>query len=422
MSYHSNDVLLADREIALPLFLSRASARVPLGLLPPPLPKMQRTVAETIIGLLWVRRGPVSLSLCAAVVVLAIVAVASSHQLSGEKPRIAAATLISPPKLVHTTLTQAFDLVAVVESRLTYATRLGDHLNAADAVKLSPQEAADAIAFAMAGGGEKATSEDGGALQSEPDQTESEQVALFVVRGVPANATFLEGASMGDGVWAVPARDVADLSAKLGDGFDAEIWSEVEMVSQAGVTVRTARITLHKDAGVPLAATSGEGTNFTTGSLASDQAVAAPVTKETVAEAEDETVSQVAAEASAKTSKRRRHARLRRTSKNAVASQEQNTRNAARVADAWSPGTTRGTTRSQLSRARAMGVGAPKQEDDDKPGIISKFVTWLKGSSTTDDTASSETASATVAAPAPKTPFATDESSLSGLGMFQSSQ
>ncbi len=394
----SNETLLGDLEIALPLFLSRPDA-LPAALRPPPLPIGYR-MRSAGIRVLLSGRGALGLSAVAGAAVglayLALPAGPGVAQYVDARP-----ALVEAPRQMRSRLSQALAMVAEIEARLAFGASFGDHLDSADAIRPVPESAASALAAAMASGREGAAPADG--LQATAGDRE-ESVALMVLHNLPANATLREGAGAGDGAWAVPATGMDALTGALGEGFDSPVAVEIEMVSQAGVTLRTMHVTLQKDAAAAVAEAAPGEAMLSTGSITSD----VPDTSAQSQEVQKE-----------KPAKRRYQARRRAISKGDVASDEKRLRRGARTADAWRASTTRDNSRAQVARARAMAVGAQNGEEEAKPGLIANFVGWFKGSSS-DAAEPAESASA----PAPATPeqmvSGTDDSSFSRYGMFQS--
>jgi len=394
----SNEMLLGDLEIALPLFLSRPSANLPAALRPPPLPIGYR-LRNAGIRVLLSRRGALGLGAVAGAVglaYLALPAVPGVAQYVDAKP-----ALVEAPRPMRSRLSQALAMVAELEARLAFGVNFGDHLDAADAIRPVPESAASALAAAMASGSEGGASSDN--LQAAAGD-EEEPVALMVLRNLPANTALREGAAAGDGTWAIPVTGMDALPGALGEGFDGPVAVDVEMVSQAGVTLRTMHVTLQKDAAAAIAeAAPGEGM-LSTGSITSDMPDASAQSQEIQKE---------------KPAKRRHQARRRAISTSDVASDEKRPRRGARNADAWSASIPRGNARAQVARTRAMAVGAQNAEEEAKPGLIAKFVGWFKGSSS-DAAEPIESAST----PAPVTPQQTasdtDASTFGRFGMFQS--
>jgi len=298
-------------------------------------------------------------------------------------------------------LSQALALVAELEGRLAFGVSFGDHLDSADAIMPVPESAASALAAAMASGSEGTASVDG--LQATAGDPE-ESVALMVLHNLPANATLREGAGAGDGAWAVPATGMDALTGALGEGFESPVAVDIEMVSQAGVTLRTVHITLQKDAAATVAEAAPGEAMLSTGSITSD----GPDTSAQSQEVQKE-----------KPAKRRQQARKRAMSKSDVASDERSPRRGTRNAEGWSASTTRDNSRAHVSRARAMAVGAQNGEEEDKPGLIAKFVGWFQGSSS-----SAAEPAESASTPAPATPQQTvsdsGDNGFSQFGMFQS--
>lgn len=395
----SNEMLLGDLEIALPLFLSRPGANLPAALRPPPLPIAYR-MRSVGIGVLLSGRGALGLSAVAGAAVglayLAFPAGPGVAQYVDAKP-----ALVEAPRPMRSRLSQALALVAELEGRLAFGVSFGDHLDSADAIRPVPESAASALAAAMASGSERTASVDG--LQATAGDLE-ESVALMVLHNLPANATLREGAVAGDGAWAVPATGMDALTGALGEGFDSPVAVDIEMVSQAGVTLRTMHITLQKDAAATVAEAAPGEAMLSTGSITSDMPDASAQSQEVQKE---------------KPAKRRHQASRRGISKSDVALDEKRPRRGVRSADAWSASTTRDNSRAQVARARAMAVGAQNGDEEDKPGLIAKFVGWFQGSSS-----SAAEPAESASTPAPATPQQTasdtDDSSFSRFGMFQS--
>lgn len=396
----SNEMLLGDLEIALPLFLSRPSANLPAALRPPPLPIGYR-LRNAGIRVLLSRRGALGLGAVAGAVglaYLALPAVPGVAQYVDAKP-----ALVEAPRPMRSRLSQALAMVAELEARLAFGVNFGDHLDAADAIRPVPESAASALAAAMASGSEGGASSDN--LQAAAgDEKEEEPVALMVLRNLPANTALREGAAAGDGTWAIPVTGMDALPGALGEGFDGPVAVDVEMVSQAGVTLRTMHVTLQKDAAAAIAEAAPGEAMLSTGSITSDMPDASAQSQEIQKE---------------KPAKRRHQARRRAISTSDVASDEKRPRRGARNADAWSASIPRGNARAQVARTRAMAVGAQNAEEEAKPGLIAKFVGWFKGSSS-DAAEPMESAST----PAPVTPQQTasdtDASTFGRFGMFQS--
>ena len=394
----SNEMLLGDLEIALPLFLSRPSANLPAALRPPPLPIGYR-LRNAGIRVLLSRRGALGLGAVAGAVglaYLALPAVPGVAQYVDAKP-----ALVEAPRPMRSRLSQALAMVAELEARLAFGVNFGDHLDAADAIRPVPKSAASALAAAMASGSEGGASSDN--LQAAAGD-EEEPVALMVLRNLPANTALREGAAAGDGTWAIPVTRMDALPGALGEGFDGPVAVDVEMVSQAGVTLRTMHVTLQKDAAAAIAEAAPGEAMLSTGSITSDMPDASAQSQEIQKE---------------KPAKRRHQARRRAISTSDVASDEKRPRRGARNADAWSASIPRGNARAQVARTRAMAVGAQNAEEEAKPGLIAKFVGWFKGSSS-DAAEPMESAST----PAPVTPQQTasdtDASTFGRFGMFQS--
>ena len=394
----SNEMLLGDLEIALPLFLSRPSANLPAALRPPPLPIGYR-LRNAGIRVLLSRRGALGLGAVAGAVglaYLALPAVPGVAQYVDAKP-----ALVEAPRPMRSRLSQALAMVAELEARLAFGVNFGDHLDAADAIRPVPESAASALAAAMASGSEGGASSDN--LQAAAGD-EEEPVALMVLRNLPANTALREGAAAGDGTWAIPVTGMDALPGALGEGFDGPVAVDVEMVSQAGVTLRTMHVTLQKDAAAAIAEAAPGEAMLSTGSITSDMPDASAQSQEIQKE---------------KPAKRRHQARRRAISTSDVASDEKRPRRGARNADAWSASIPRGNARAQVARTRAMAVGAQNAEEEAKPGLIAKFVGWFKGSSS-DAAEPMESAST----PAPVTPQQTasdtDASTFGRFGMFQS--
>jgi len=394
----SNEMLLGDLEIALPLFLSRPSANLPAALRPPPLPIGYR-LRNAGIRVLLSRRGALGLGAVAGAVglaYLALPAVPGVAQYVDAKP-----ALVEAPRPMRSRLSQALAMVAELEARLAFGVNFGDHLDAADAIRPVPESAASALAAAMASGSEGGASSDN--LQAAAGD-EEEPVALMVLRNLPANTALREGAAAGDGTWAIPVTRMDALPGALGEGFDGPVAVDVEMVSQAGVTLRTMHVTLQKDAAAAIAEAAPGEAMLSTGSITSDMPDASAQSQEIQKE---------------KPAKRRHQARRRAISTSDVASDEKRPRRGARNADAWSASIPRGNARAQVARTRAMAVGAQNAEEEAKPGLIAKFVGWFKGSSS-DAAEPMESAST----PAPVTPQQTasdtDASTFGRFGMFQS--
>ncbi len=394
----SNETLLGDLEIALPLFLSRPDATLPAALRPPPLPIAYR-MRSAGFRVLRSGRGALGLSViagAAGLACLALPAVPRVAQYVDAKP-----ALVEAPRPMRSRLSQALAMVAELEARLAFGVSFGDHLDSADAIRAVPENAASALAAAMASGRE------GDASSDAPQGTAGDQedpVALMVLRDLPANAILREGAGAGDGTWAVAAASMDALTGALGEGFDSPVAVDIEMVSQAGVTLRTMHVTLQKDAAAAVAEAAPGEAMLSTGSITSD----ATDTSAQSQEVQDE-----------KPAKRRHQVRRRAMPKSDVASDEKRLRRGARSAEGWNASTTRDNSRAQVARARAMAVGAQNGDEEAKPGLIAKFVGWFKGSSS-----SAAEPAESASTPAPATPqqtlSGTDDSSFSQFGMFQS--
>ena len=402
MSDTSNEMLLGDLEIALPLFLSRPGANLPAALRPPPLPIVYR-MRSAGIRVLLSGRGALGLGAVAGavgLVYLALPAVSRVAQYVDTQYADAKPALVEAPRPMRSRLSQALAMVAELEARLAFGVSFGDHLDAADAIRPVPESAASALAAAMASGSEGVASSDN--LQSAGEEEEEEPVALMVLHNLPANAALREGAAAGDGAWAIPVTGMDALTGALGEGFDSPVVVDVEMVSQAGVTLRTMHVTLQKDAVAAVAEAPGEAM-LSTGSITSDMPDASAQSQEIQKE---------------KPAKRRHQARRRAISTSDVASDEKRPRRGARNADAWSASTQRDNARAQVARTRAMAVGAQNAEEEANPGLIAKFVGWFSGSSSN---AAEPAESASPAAPATPQQTASDtDDSFSRFGMFQS--
>jgi hypothetical protein len=298
-------------------------------------------------------------------------------------------------------LSQALAMVAELEARLAFGVSFGDHLDSADAIRAVPESAASALAAAMASGSEGVASSDG--LQATAGD-EEESVALMVLHNLPANAALREGAAAGDGAWAIPVTGMDALTGALREGFDNPVAVDIEMVSQAGVTLRTIHVTLQKDVAAAVAEAAPGEAMLSTGSIMSDMPDASAQSQEIQTE---------------KPAKRRHQARRRAISTSDVASDEKRPRRGARNADAWSASTPRDNARAQVARTRAMAVGAQNAEEEAKPGLVAKFVGWFSGSSSN---AAEPAESASTAAPATpqQTASDTDASTFGRFGMFQS--
>lgn len=413
MSDSSNETLLGDLEFAMPLFLSRAGAASRAGLVPPPLPAACQAPAAGVRGV--IRSGrlvALRLAIAAGTAGAAYVFAAAAPPLTSYLGRDPGPALVEAPRPLRSRLSQALAMVAELEARLAYGVRFGDHLTAADPARSSAKSAASALAAAMAGGGEAEAFDtgpfEGDARQPSPDT----QVSLLVVRNLPDGATLRKGASAGEGAWAMPAADIGELAGALGDGFDEPVQAEAEMVSPSGVTVRTARVTLQKDTlrtdkatiAISDAGTPGDGAAIATGSIEPEYAQA----EHAAVEGEEH---------QAKPVRKRRHARTRSQAKREAALNQ--APRGARYLDAWSANTAREPARVSHARMRAMGVGVGNgQEEPAQPGLIAKFVAWVKGNPAPAP-APQDTAAT---APAPVSPAATTETedTFSQFGMFQS--
>lgn len=385
----SNETLLGDLEIALPLFLSRPDATLPAALRPPPLPIAYR-MRSAGFRVLRSGRGALGLSViagAAGLACLALPAVPRVAQYVDAKP-----ALVEAPRPMRSRLSQALAMVAELEARLAFGVSFGDHLDSADAIRAVPENAASALAAAMASGRE------GDASSDAPQGTAGDQedpVALMVLRDLPANAILREGAGAGDGTWAVAAASMDALTGALGEGFDSPVAVDIEMVSQAGVTLRTMHVTLQKDAAAAVAEAAPGEAMLSTGSITSDG-------PDTSAQSQE-----VQKEKPAK----RRQVRRRAISKGDVALDEKRPRRGVRSAG--------DNSRAQIARARAMAVGAQNGDEEDKPGFFAKFVGWFKGSSSSE-AEPAESASTPAPATPQQTVSGTDDSSFSQFGMFQS--
>ena len=250
-------------------------------------------------------------------------------------------------------VSEALRIVDALEARLGYARHLPVY-----------QDAAAAGPSGASGGHSRP--------EASPPETPAfaaaDTVALLILRNLPDSVTFSAGSPVGKGAWAMPAGDPNQLVMTLGEGFDTPVTTDVEMISQAGLTIGSLRLTLRKDGAADVAAKATAAPNpDVTGSIGESD------------DGEDKPV------------KRTRHARVRHHDTTAHAEPElprkRRVKRVATSAKVKVPEAAEDTDSAEV-------VALPENAGP-KPGLISKLFGWLKpgtNKSAEDDTSGSKAA------------------------------
>jgi hypothetical protein len=189
---------------------------------------------------------------------------------------------------------------------------------------------------------------------------------MLILRNLPENVTFTSGERTGKGEWVMAAGDpnqLDQLETKLGEGFDQPVAADVELVSQAGLTLGLLHLELRRSAGAEAEA----------------QATPAPQEPVTLAGMEKaepkEEARDVVKAAEAKPRKRVRRA---------IAGAKQKVARADGVyikrikrIDRWKTETV--DTTNLAGSQNSTDASPVKPEDETADGPISKFFTWIAG-------------------------------------------
>lgn len=314
------DEVRPDKTPDFPRFLDRDGDRFyasePAGLVP----QVRRLVPATfepefekLLAKLRAFNAVAAPWLTPAMVVLCIMGISSVALLSSGPPPPPTPVLKKAPKEAlpyNREVVDAFAVVTTFENRVAYASSLAGHL-----AKPVPVEGVTTT---------------GSIAEPEPveDWGMSSRVALFILRNLPSNATFLSGAPAGNGAWALPSGDTESINTALGEGFDLPVDADVEMVSLAGQPLGTLRLQLVK--------------------IDLEQIAATPDTETPKVNRK----------------KKRRHYARARKKQPAVAATD----------DAYRPAT--------APKQTPLAVGTVPKSDDKEEGVLSKFVNWLNSAPT----------------------------------------
>ena len=351
-----------DDERTFPRFLNRDEARDDaLGRAtsqPPPLPRQMLLKAE--IERLWQRCHDVSgfklRSVAGLGVALAVVVPAAASLIADQGWRQADAPHIKSAVEAHDEIAQALQIVEVFEARLGYAGHLASIQQEQPAA--AAPETRDGLQLADA--------------TSPPTQSAvvPDSVGLLILRGLPTGVTFTTGAPAGDGAWAMPPGDPDHPVTVLGGGLDTPVTTDVDMISHDGLLLGSFQLELHKPvevAAAPVAADDGPS-QATAPAIETTDAAAKPVKRRRQANAGAQSK---IAQADAAHKKRVRRARDPLKAKAPPAPQPEE--NAGAVA----------------------ATGSTPDGEEQKPGLISKFVAWLKSGQNTATAKSGEDATGT---------------------------
>lgn len=247
---------------------------------------------------------------------------------------------VMPVRIVRQTSEPAPDADADTR-RLSYASRMQDHLTSvrevtvADASILQADVAQDVPPNDL--------------IKDETAQPEP--ASLLLVRNIPQGVTFQDGIAAGIGVWAIGAQTPEELVAAVKDAPSEPVAAEVEQINGAGVTLSTRTLTLQPKApSVPLAAVE-------------------PSQQETV------TAEEVAARAKPQLRKQVAHVR-KKVAVVEEAAEEPPPRPKVKKRKRRGDDAYRPARSPPPEQAPADDVA---EAQDDKPGPIAKFFTWLKG-------------------------------------------
>lgn len=376
MPGETHDTLAGADPEAFPRFLAR-EAQDADGEKPPPLPRLPRigrtALARIILGTARVGHGGIVHGLAVACLsglsLFATVAAEQRTQLAGVH--------VAPPPLVRAPREDGagLDDVESVEEHARYGQHIQSYLAGREEHPGGALLKADALSPEADTAGELPPE----ALHGAQD----EAVALLIVHGVPASVTFLDGAQAGIGSWAIAGQDPAELALAIKEGPGAETTASVEMMSAAGVSLATRSIAFHKAQGVGI-----------------PPSAAAPQTPAKAVRAAESSA------AGEKRSFRNKSVVNARKAFKVALEERKAKRRARRVQDAY---------RAEKMKEQAAADEAAVKKDaasEDQPGPVGKFFNWIKGggSSATQQAAD---------APEPPARPPIDESSMSGLGMFQ---
>ena len=329
MSGVAHQAFDGDETNALPRFLSRddgllcrVSGTSGTTLQPPPLPRAPWPVRV---------RRLATLALALVVVVPAAMALVAE----GGRPKINPSQPESGAE-ARDQVTDALQIVAQLEARLGYAGNLaGTYQEAAASGQPGPNRR-DQRAEAT--------------VSPTPSSEAPDPVGLLILRNLPESVTFSAGGPVGKGAWAMPAGDPNQLVMTLGDGFDKPVTADVEMISQAGLTLGSLRLELRKD---------GEA-------AAVAKTVAAPLETGSIASTGDD---------EDKPAKRTRRVRTRNhdTVAHAEGTHKKRVKRVAIPAKVKVPEAADGDDDKDNSNAAKVEV------EQKKPGPLTKFFSWLKG-------------------------------------------
>lgn len=312
----------ADEPAAFPLFLSRDEQVTAIK--PPPL------TAETMLLRFYKLTGVTPAVFTKAVLgcvaalppVIALVTTSSSPTIAPPSRHLA--------EMTRNDVAEALQVVELFEARAGFAGRL-TMLRQDPAVQLDKSQSTTSASATVAA-----------------DPVPPDPVALVIVRNLPQTVSFSSGQSAGPGAWAIAAADLGLSGAAFGDGLDAPVAIDVEMISQAGVLLAELCMELRQD-GMPPSPLSLLGAE-----------IAAPV-------------AQAAPDDEALPKKPTRHARThpRTTIAHADTGAKKHVRRTREIVKAPADDDATEQTAESVANADA---GA-----QNKPGMVKKFFTWLKG-------------------------------------------
>lgn len=369
-----------DLDMDMPRFLAREDDMALHAVRPPPLPSRRAAAASD--GRTVALKAPVAVVLIAAGLVSVTLVFNGEGDSTG--PHSAPSLITQPVPLLRAAVAGS-GAIQVIPQTAPLAAAAGEA--AAPATSSGTGEGSEArfgfaagLAYRAVSAGAISQSHAAGAAADEP----AGPAAMLFVSDLPEGATLSEGAPAGNGTWIVGASDPAALHALVADGFETPVAVAVEQLDASGAVSATAILTLHKPA-----------------------VVQAPAAVEPLAKSAE------AGDGKSKM-KRKRKRYAKSTGGRWTASDAGGRRGQKRLArdDAYKGAACKGGRIARRQAAENATAAASSNGDgEDEPGVIAKFVGWLKGEPSKAD---QQTPAPPVTAP----PAIRDDGADSMFGMF----